>query len=202
MAFLDDRLKWYGDFPDPHSSRVVGVIALKKLLAVFAVAVLSACGVAEQSNSQGGDAVGRVESAVCGSCPSGSLTNVCTSPLSPDCDHNGGEVNDVGCLVPPSYLGTAFAYCNAGNGKCRASDNDPYTHYPAWYSRTYDCHTNRLTEPSFNNTLTCLPLPDSGTIESCGFCPPGWTVVSHAPNAERCTSSRVVEELYTCTKNP
>jgi hypothetical protein len=181
---------------------------LKKLLALFAVAMFSGCGVEAPSGAQGDGEVGRIEAAVayCTACPSGSYTTgySCSDSCNPPgttCQSTGFTTNQVECVTASSVSGSTFSYC-ATNGHCRPPLVYTDTHYISDYSKTTGCDTDPSTPAVYNNTMTCVPVPSSGTIESCGFCPSGWTKVSAALNAARCTKDGgVVVELFVCTKS-
>lgn len=168
---------------------------LKKLLALFAVVMLSACGTEEPSANSRDEALETTESAlsVCGwnSCPSGysvtgySCNSSCTTPPT-SC--SPAVTNQSDCIANTVYGFTACGGC-------------PTTHYVSSRVTTTSCMINLAYPPAYTNAANCQIIPDGGTIEACGFCPSGWALVASIPSSDKCVNSGGYKDaLMTCTK--
>jgi hypothetical protein len=180
---------------------------MKKMIAVVAVTLLSACGTQEPSATPGDEALGTTESALalCGlnTCPSAytlvgySCDDACNTSSS-KCSEAGWN-NKSHCAAYADLVGVSYLNCSGG---CpRAPNTYVDTHYLAAYTMTSACDSDPRSPPASNNTAQCEPLPSSGTIQVCGSCPSGWRTTSMGSPDARCTTPwGTVNHLVTCTK--
>ncbi|XXF75762.1 hypothetical protein P2318_22205 [Myxococcaceae bacterium GXIMD 01537] len=170
---------------------------MKRLLALIAVATLSACGAEESSAKSKNEALGVTEAAVsvCGwnSCGAGyvltgySCNSSCTTPPT-NCSNP--VTNQSECII----VDPASSYTPCGSS-CAT------THYRSETIKSSACMLDPTHPPAYTNATVCLPVPSSGTIQACSFCPSGWTQVSVTPNSDSCVNTGGYKDnLVTCTK--
>jgi hypothetical protein len=181
--------------------------ALKRMMVVMAVTLLSACGTQEPSAAPEDESLGSTESAlaVCGlnTCPSG------YAPVGYTCDDacntSGTKCSEAGwnnkslCTAYTDLVGVSYVNCVSACPRPPNASVD--THYVSGYTTTSACVGDPRYPPRYTNSAQCQPLPSSGSVQACGSCPSSWRTTSMGSPDPRCTTSwGAIQNLVTCTK--